>query len=357
LPLAVVLAGCGAVQPVDPTPGVVSVTIDQGDTTLAVGETVQLSATVEVVGGASTSVLWGSDDPDVATVAADGTVTAVGVGSAVITATSVANPARSDAITVEVLPPLVTIDAQGETLEPEVLETVTVPANSMVLLELRYPAAGTDLMFLEIDPVDDGDTLQLELWDATAETRLLVSRSPELFATSTEVLGAPVGVGPATAERSSISIGWTCFGPCVAQPYRAGTSYARVVNLGDSERTVDVYAYGLHETDENEPNDTPATATEVVATGIGEAVSGAIEHVDDVDYFSIECDPVQFPFGTVVLELATEFEGDIALTAGGQDYRAGEATQPLPCGSLVHVRTLDGTAGPSSASNYSILID
>ena len=362
LVLAIVLAGCGGVQPidpVDPTPRVVSVSIDQDDMSLSVGETAQLSATVEVVGGASRAVLWGTDDPTVATVDADGTVTAVGEGVAQITATSVVDSARFDSITVEVVRGVdFVIDAEGQVeFEPTALETITISANTIVLLEVIYPPSGADLMYLEIDPDEDTAGLQLELWDATADTRLLVSRSPDLFATTTEVLGMPADlIGSAQAvERSSITIGWTCFGPCVAQEYREGTSYARIVNASGSSRTVDVYAYGLNETDENEPNDTPLTATEVVVTEAGEVASGAIEHVDDLDYFRIECE--EFAFPNVILELSSGFEGDIVLTADGQDYRPGEATDLLLCGSVVHVRTLDGTAGPSSASRYSIIIE
>ena len=361
LVLAIVLAGCGGVQPVDPTPdpGVVSVSIDQDDMTLQVGESAQLSATVTVTGGASEAVLWGSSNPTVATVDANGTVTAVGEGVAEITATSVVDSARFDSITVEVVRGVdFVIDAEAEPLEPSVLETITIPANTIVLLEVIYPASGADLMYLEIDPDGDGAGLQLELWDSTADTRLLVSRSSDLFATTTEVLGAPVGVSGRTqvVERSSIAVGYRCFGPCVAQEYQEGTSYARIVNASGDSRTVDVYAYGRQNDDLNEPNDTPLTATEVVVTEAGEVASGAIEHVDDLDYFRIECG-VNFPFPNVILQLSSEFEGDIVLTADGQDYRPGESTPTLPCGAVAHVRTLDGTAGPSSASRYSIIIE
>ncbi len=337
---------------------VLSVSIDQDDMALEVGEQVTLTASVDVVGDVNDAVLWGSSDTGVASVDANGVVTAVGAGEAQITATSVADSAVSDSITVEVTEETAVdfaIDAQGETVTPDVLETITVPPNSIVLLSVDYPTVAADLMYLEIEPVGPESGLMLELWDATADERLLVSRSPALFATSPGALGPTTEAGTALA-RSSISVAWTCFGPCTAQPYRSGTSYARIVNESAAVRTVNVYAYGFMATDENEPNDTPAAATEFVATALGDAVTGAIEHVDDHDYFRIECDD-DFPFESYILELISDFEGDMVLTAGGEEFSSGVATGILSCGSVVHVRTLDGTAGPSAESSYSITVN
>ncbi len=249
------------------------------------------------------------------------------------------------------------INAQGRTAEPTPRRTITVPADAFVVLEVTYPGSTADLMYLEIEPVGTGTGLQLELWNPAGSARELVSRSPNLFATTTaaaSLLDAET-VGGAL-ERSSISIGWTCFGPCTARAYRAGTTYARVVNQSGSDRTVRVYAYGLDETDQNEPNDSAARATRVIATARGDSVTGAIERVDDRDYFLIDCGG-GFPFDNLELSLSSGFRGDIALIAGGQTYRPGQTTAILPCGSTVHVRTLDATAGPSASSTYSIIIE
>jgi hypothetical protein len=85
-----------------PEPLVSDVSIDQGDQTIEVGDTVQLSVTVGASGGASQAVTWSSDNTAAATVSDGGLVTGVAQGTAVITATSVANPNRSDSITVTV---------------------------------------------------------------------------------------------------------------------------------------------------------------------------------------------------------------------------------------------------------------
>jgi hypothetical protein len=249
-----------------------------------------------------------------------------------------------------------TVNAQGRTTEPSPRRTIQIPANGFAVLEVNYPTAAADLMYLEIEPVGSGAGLQLEMWGTAGTALELVSRSRRLFATSAAALPAAADATATEAERSSISIGWTCFGPCVARSYRPGTTYGRVINTSASERTVRVYAYGLDETDQNEPNDTVATATPVTVQALGTAVTGAIERATDLDYFRIRCGS-GFPFANLQLSLATGFDGDMVLDAAGTAYRPGQRTAILPCDTVVRVRTADGTAGPSSASTYSILIE
>ncbi len=102
--LVLVLVGCPTSPPPGASDAVVSVTIDQGDVELVVGSTTTLSATVEVVGGASDAVVWSSEDEAVATVNAAGVVTAVAEGEATVVATSTFDDARSASVTVTVVP-------------------------------------------------------------------------------------------------------------------------------------------------------------------------------------------------------------------------------------------------------------
>jgi len=85
-----------------PAPAVTEVSIDQGDTHLAEGATLQLTASVAAVGGADRSVTWNSDAASVASVSSAGLVTAHAVGSTTITATSVFDDTKSDSVTVTV---------------------------------------------------------------------------------------------------------------------------------------------------------------------------------------------------------------------------------------------------------------
>lgn len=64
------------------------VSLDRGALTLAEGGTAQLTATVEPIDATNKNVTWASSAPDVATVDANGNVTAVAEGTATITATT-----------------------------------------------------------------------------------------------------------------------------------------------------------------------------------------------------------------------------------------------------------------------------
>lgn len=259
-------------------------------------------------------------------------------------------------ITVDAVEPDLVVEAQGLTGDPVDLGSVRVPAGAERWVEVNYPSApGADLMYFEIGGSGLEGNVRVELRGSTGQL-IVASASPELFATNVARLGVE-GVATRTAdlEPRSISTAYRCIGPCVAQPYRSGRFYAKLVNTGNVERNVTVYAYGLEATDENEPNDTPSQATPVTLTSDGDGTVGAIEHVGDTDYFRFECAP---GFGSAMrLELVSSFRGDIVLRAGGATYRPGEVTSQLPCDSVVQVRTEDSSAGPSDASRYALLAE
>lgn len=353
--LGLALSACGAPQGPGNggEPAVLSVSIDQGDISMRVGQTRTLTATVQATGGASTDVLWGSDAPAIAAVDGAGVVTAVAAGEATITATSVFDSSRSDSITVEVGEADVDVTAQGETRFPTPRTTFTVGGGETMVVAVDFPSAAADLMYMEIEPSSAGGGLRIELRGLTGDTLEAVSRSPSIFAESLSAL--PLTVTQAAIERSSLSVQWQCFGPCVARPYRSGTSYVHVVNEGSVARSVTFYAYGFIAADENEANDTFGTATVVDVEAVDQTVAGAIEHTADRDYFRFDC-AAGFPFATVRLELNSTFEGAIELVADGNTYAPGEETLLLPCGTTAFVHTSDGTAGPSSDSGYTVTI-
>ena len=96
--LSMLVAGCQT----PPTPAVLRVVVDQADQVLLVGTSVTLSATVDVVGGASSAVRWSVDDDAVVSVGSSGVVTAVAEGEAVVTATSAFDASKSDSVVVTV---------------------------------------------------------------------------------------------------------------------------------------------------------------------------------------------------------------------------------------------------------------
>lgn len=86
--------------------GVVSVSIDQPDGTVAQGGERALSATVVVAGATDDSVAWSSADDGIATVSPTGVVTGIAIGGPVdITATSVVDPTKFDTVAITVVAP------------------------------------------------------------------------------------------------------------------------------------------------------------------------------------------------------------------------------------------------------------
>lgn len=85
------------------TPAVKSVAISGNQAKLSVGLTMQLSASVEVVNGASNSVTWSTSAESVATVSTSGLVTGIAEGEVTITATSSFDATKSASVTIRVV--------------------------------------------------------------------------------------------------------------------------------------------------------------------------------------------------------------------------------------------------------------
>ena len=87
---------CGYVRTVTPEIVPVSqITLNKAETSISVGNSETLTATVAPENAANKALTWASSDEDVATVAPDGTVTAVKVGTATITATAADGSGKS----------------------------------------------------------------------------------------------------------------------------------------------------------------------------------------------------------------------------------------------------------------------
>ena len=87
---------CGYVRTVTPEIIPVSqITLNKTETSISVGNSETLTATVAPENAANKALTWASSDEDVATVAPDGTVTAVKAGAATITATAMDGSGKS----------------------------------------------------------------------------------------------------------------------------------------------------------------------------------------------------------------------------------------------------------------------
>ena len=95
---------CGYVRTVTPEIVPVSqITLNKAETSISVGNSETLTATVAPENAANKALKWASSDEDVATVAPDGTVTAVKAGAATITATAADGSGKSAVCKVTVI--------------------------------------------------------------------------------------------------------------------------------------------------------------------------------------------------------------------------------------------------------------
>jgi uncharacterized protein YjdB len=94
---------CGYVRTVTPEAVPVSqITLNKAETSISVGNSETLTATVAPENAANKALKWASSDASVATVAADGTVKALAIGTATITATATDGSGKSATCTVTV---------------------------------------------------------------------------------------------------------------------------------------------------------------------------------------------------------------------------------------------------------------
>lgn len=120
IPYTVQNADINVIQPVN------SISLNKETTELWVNETEKLTVTYDPQDATTQSVTWSSSDNSVATVAPDGTITAVGKGTATITAKT--SNAKEDKCEVIVKQPVTGISLNKNTLELEKGETETLTA-------------------------------------------------------------------------------------------------------------------------------------------------------------------------------------------------------------------------------------
>ena len=132
--LAFLFVGCGSS---DAKPTKIEVSAAGNKTTLTVGEQVALSATVTPENATDKAVEWSSEDKAIATVSANGTVTAVAKGEVDIVATAKADSSVKGTITIKVeeAAELTGIEITAQATKVEVGASITltaakVPANA-----------------------------------------------------------------------------------------------------------------------------------------------------------------------------------------------------------------------------------
>ena len=107
---------------------VTGISLDITNLTLETGSAAKLTATVEPAGADDSTPAWTSSDPAVATVDANGTVTAKAVGTAVITVTAGGKSASCTVTVISSYVPVESITISQSTLELKVGEDATLTA-------------------------------------------------------------------------------------------------------------------------------------------------------------------------------------------------------------------------------------
>ena len=161
-----------------------SVTLDVTSAVMDINDTKQLTATVTPSNATDKTVTWTSSDAAVATVSESGLVTAVGQGSATITATSNMDNTKKATCTVTVNPPAAPIE----------VESISLKASTTIYI------GGTETLSVTYTP-DDANTGKAITWTSSNESVAKVDANGKVTAVS-----AGTATITATSEKGKTAI-------------------------------------------------------------------------------------------------------------------------------------------------------
>lgn len=245
--------GDGGPTPPTPTPTVRGVSVTPSAATLRVGETQSLTALVDAINGAGTTVTWSSDNPTLATVSASGVVTAVATGTAVVRATSVADTRVSGTATITVQ------SARNITIDPGTVSigsgqttrlTATVQIDAGLATTVTWRSVATNIATVSANGTVTGvaqGTTQIQAVstvDTTLRGTAVVNIVPvvrsvavtpttaSVFIAATQQLAATVSADAGLAQ----TVTWRSSNPAVATVSASGLVTA--VTVGSATITV-----------------------------------------------------------------------------------------------------------------------
>lgn len=225
------LSGCDSGGTTGPeTPSVTGVVVNASSTTVDVGATLQLQASVQPP-GVSQAVSWASSDAARATVNGSGLVTGVQPGAVMITATSTAAPSHSATAQLTVI--------GCTTLAPaDVLNGATLPANSCYRAESPLSVSGGTLAIGAGTRIEFGPNAYLTIGSG-GRLNAVGTAGERIRFTSVDAAGSWRGInfdGSRSAENAlhyvdvenAGSTGWS------------GAAYSRSAVLLQSQALVDI---------------------------------------------------------------------------------------------------------------------
>lgn len=216
-----------------------SVVITPSRFTLGAGANRQLAVQVTMDAGVSTAVTWKSDNPAIALVAQNGTVTGVSRGTATITATSVADTSRKGTAIVDVAPAVRDIELEPAALSmsPGDVRQLTVSlsadegASRIVLWRTSNAAVASIGQDGAVTAVANGSAIITAMAEADTTRRatalITVRNAPRVTATpqtvsmlpgKTQTLSATVTADPGV----STAVTWRSGNPSIAAVNSSG---------------------------------------------------------------------------------------------------------------------------------------
>ena len=219
-------------------------------------------------------------------------------------------------------------------------DTVAASGTNVYEVDVAGGAASSDLLYIELD---------------TESAAIVVYNSGGTALASSTTADRFVSGGGAAARFSTagISVEVICRGSCVILEAPGSSYFVEVINETGTPLDYELFAFGDAYQDTNEAltNDVPAGGPDLVSTD-----QGAIETLEDEDYFQIANTGILFFSSTSSLDLRADLIDD-----GGSvvdTLLPGESTPLLASDDRVRVYELGGdAAGPSGASGYTLGIE
>ena len=200
-------------EPVPPPPMVASITVNPSSMTLVAGGTFQFSAMASTAGGMEISDVaftWSSDDREVATVDTTGLVTAVSVGTAMITASADGVTSMPSTVIVQEEPPeIASVVVEGPTVmlvigETHQLTAVAGTSEGMMIGGVAFEWSSDDAEVATVNTTGLVTAVGVGTANITATADEVTSEPVMVMVSEPPPVVSTVTVGP---EMASVEIG------------------------------------------------------------------------------------------------------------------------------------------------------
>ncbi|SHN87889.1 Ig-like domain-containing protein [Desulfitobacterium chlororespirans] len=157
-----------------------SVSIASSKDTLDIGDSIELKAEMHPANATNKSVSWASSDTNIITVNSTGTITAVGVGTAVITVQS--NNGMKDSTSISVIKPVegISIEEDGLSFLVGEVKVLTANVTPTDATDMSVSWSSTDPSIIEVNDTGEAVAKSIGTATITAKTANGISDSIEV---------------------------------------------------------------------------------------------------------------------------------------------------------------------------------